>query len=327
MSKATLLIADPHTLRRRALQHQCEVIGGVTVLEAATLGEAYVMTEAHLPSCVAVAAEYAELREFEALSDILSMIDARTVIIGDGRQAGISLGPAMERIIAVLTEGVATASPEKARPVPASSVKERSTSDDTASSVILIGASTGGISALEMVLGAFPKDCPPTLVVQHIRPGFADSLIRRLDQRLAPTVVPAEDGMPLRRGVVYLAASQDRHLALTYKGGLRTRLVAGPPVSGHRPSVDVLFSEAAAMAEMLELRAALLTGMGADGAQGMCILRRAGATTIAQDRESSVVWGMPRVAVEMGGASEVLPLGLIGAALVGRNALQSRQVR
>ncbi|MFC0202385.1 CheB methylesterase domain-containing protein [Paracoccus rhizosphaerae] len=318
MPKAILLIADPNAARRMAIRRCCEAGGNVAALPAATLGEAYVLIEKHLPRRVAIASELADMPEFEMLSDMLAMIEADVVIFKEG-QGGTNLDSAAERLAATLIRDLGG--------WPAVTPRGPSVSPATTApfdSVILIGASTGGITALEAVLGTFPDDCPPTLVVQHIRPGFAEGLVRRLDQLLAPTVVAALDATPLRRGTIYLAAAPDQHLTVELRGGVRTRLLAGPAVSGHRPSVDVLFSEAAALAGRIELRAAILTGMGADGAEGMCRLRRAGAATIAQDRETSVVWGMPRMAVEMGGAAEVLPLGRIGAALLGRETTPAR---
>ncbi|MGR3198565.1 MAG: CheB methylesterase domain-containing protein [Paracoccus sp. (in: a-proteobacteria)] len=316
MPKAILLIADSNAARRMAIRRCCEAEGKVTALPAATLGEAYVLIEKHLPRRVAIASDLADMPEFEMLSDMLAMIEADVVIFKEG-QGGASLDSAAERLSATLIRDLGgwPVSAPRGRSVPQTAPVD---------SMILIGASTGGITALEAVLGTFPVDCPPTLVVQHIRPGFADGLVRRLDQMLAPTVVAAVDATPLRRGTVYLAAAPEQHLAVELRGGPRTRLLAGPAVSGHRPSVDVLFSEAVALAGRIDLRAAILTGMGADGAEGMCRLRRAGAATIAQDRETSVVWGMPRMAVEMGGAAEVLPLARIGAALLAREMGRAR---
>lgn len=326
MSNPVLLIADPNTSRLTGLLRRCEDQTGVTVLGAASPGEAYMMIESHLPRRVAVAAEFAESIEFDALADILTMIDAEVMIYGQMRRPtpGYVVLATADQMLARLVGGLQPNRMRQAAPVraPESSVGGH----EPVSSLILIGASTGGITALETVLASFRADCPPTLIVQHIRPGFAEGLVRRLDQLLTPRVVGAEDGVTLRRGTVYLATAADRHLGVTLRGGPRTRLLVGPAVSGHRPSVDMLFSEGASIADRLDIRAALLTGMGADGAQGMCALRRAGAMTIAQDRDTSVVWGMPRVAVEMGGASDILPLGRIGPALLTRETVRARRL-
>lgn len=181
-------------------------------------------------------------------------------------------------------------------------------------SLIVIGASTGGVSAIETVLTVFPADCPPTLVVQHIRPGFIDGMIRRLNQRCAPEVVAAADAMCPREGQICVAADTERHLVLQGGDPLRCRLKATEPRHGHRPSVDALFETAAGRPKVA---AALLTGMGADGAEGMGRIKASGGLTIAQNEASCVVYGMPRVAVERGAASLVLPLEQIGPALLG----------
>ncbi len=189
--------------------------------------------------------------------------------------------------------------------------------------LILIGASTGGIAAIETILAAFPPDCPPTLIVQHIRPGFIESTVNRLERRCRPRIVVPKEGQPICRGYVYIAADPERHLVLAGRGRPRCTLSAQPPRNGHRPSVDCLFHSAVPYASVTA--AALLTGMGADGASGLKALRDAGAFTIAQDRATSVVWGMPRVATEIGAALAVLPVDRIaGALLTTRAASASR---
>jgi two-component system chemotaxis response regulator CheB len=190
--------------------------------------------------------------------------------------------------------------------------------------LIVIGASTGGVSAIETVLTDFPRDCPPTLVVQHIRAGFIEGMIARLDARCAPRIAAAQDGQALRRGEVLVAADSDRHLVLQGKDAPRIRLLEGAPRHGHRPSVDALFESVAPLGRVVS--AALLTGMGADGADGMGRIRAAGGATIAQDEASCVVYGMPRVAVEAGAASRVLPLGRIAGALLGAGSARHAPV-
>ena len=165
---------------------------------------------------------------------------------------------------------------------------------------------------------------PPTLVVQHIRPGFADGLVRRLDRIVAPRVVGAIDGGAIHRGHVYVATDSERHLGLISRAGLRARLLDAPEVSGHRPSIDVLFDSLAQLGGRHRISACLLTGMGADGADGMVNLRANGAYTIAQDKETSVIWGMPQAAIQRGGAAVVLPLDRIAPALLAGRAALSR---
>lgn len=179
--------------------------------------------------------------------------------------------------------------------------------------LIAIGASTGGIEALDALLAGFPADCPPTLIVQHTQERYVAGLAQLLDSRHRPRVVAATADAPLRRGTVVLAASNDAHLLLGGQpGDFRARLRPTPPESGHRPSVDVLFQSVAAAAPGAAI-GVLLTGMGSDGAHGLLAMRRAGCTTVAQDEHSSTVYGMPRAAAELGAAEHILPLDRIAA--------------
>lgn len=177
-------------------------------------------------------------------------------------------------------------------------------------SLIAIGSSTGGVEALQTVLSSFPADCPPTLIVQHINSRFAPAVARTLDQSCPPRIMLAEPDMPLKDGHVYLAPGDDRHLSVGGTSSFHCKLRAGAPVSGHLPSVDVLFGS---VAEIAGGRAVgiLLTGMGADGAQGLLAMAQKGARTIAQDEATCTVFGMPRAAISLGAARIVAPLGAI----------------
>lgn len=175
--------------------------------------------------------------------------------------------------------------------------------------LVAIGASTGGPQALAKVLSALPRDFPlPIVVVQHVDAEFVPGLVRWLGDQVGRTVRLAEPG-PLRPGEV-LVAGHNRHLVVDAAGRLAYR--DEPSELAHRPSVDVLFQSLAERGAAGGV-AALLTGMGRDGAAGLLALRQAGWCTIAQDRGSSVVWGMPGAAVQLGAACEVLPLEEIAA--------------
>ncbi len=180
----------------------------------------------------------------------------------------------------------------------------------TTTKILAIGASTGGTQALAELLGAMPSDGPATLVVQHMPAGFTRSLAERLNAESAMEVREAEDGELVTQGKALIAPG-NTHLLLRRSGAIyRVEVKDGPPVSRHRPSVDVLFRSTAQAAAANSV-GVLLTGMGEDGAAGLLEMRRAGAWTIAQDEASSVVWGMPGTAVEMEAACEVLALGAI----------------
>ncbi len=178
--------------------------------------------------------------------------------------------------------------------------------------LIAVGASTGGIEALHVLLSTFPEDCPPTLIVQHIDGHFAEAVARRLDERCAPRVQLAEADMPVRSGQVLLAPGNSRHLVVSGTAAPTTRLRALDPVSGHRPSVDVLFRS---VAETVGRDAVgiLLTGMGSDGAEGLLALSKADALTIAQDEATCTVFGMPRAAIRLGAAKVVAPVHRIAS--------------
>lgn len=176
--------------------------------------------------------------------------------------------------------------------------------------VIAIGSSTGGVEALQILLGGFPENCPPTLVVQHINARFAPAVARTLDGSCPPRIMVAEPDMPLKDGHVYIAPGDERHLAVGGTSTLIAKLRRGEPVSGHLPSVDVLFGS---VAEAVGARSVgiLLTGMGSDGARGLLAMAQKGAHTIAQDEATCTVFGMPRAAISLGAAGVIAPISHI----------------
>ena len=173
--------------------------------------------------------------------------------------------------------------------------------------LIIIGASTGGTEAIKEVLTRLPADVPGILVTQHMPENFTKSFADRLDSLCKISVKEAEHNERVLPGHAYIAPGHS-HLLLKRSGAnYMTELNQGPPVNRHRPSVDVLFRSAANVAGANAL-GIILTGMGKDGAQGLLEMRQAGCHTIAQDEESCIVFGMPKEAINMGGACEVLPL-------------------
>lgn len=181
--------------------------------------------------------------------------------------------------------------------------------------IVGIGASTGGVEALVALLAAFPANCPPTLITQHIRPAFTRGLAERLDRTCAATVREASDGAPLVPGSVYLAPGGSAHLAVSGSGPWRCSLQNGPPVNGHCPSVDVLFQSLARHAGHHAV-GAILTGMGRDGAQGLLAIREQGGRTLGQDQDSCVVYGMPRAAFDIGAVETQVPLDQMAARIL-----------
>jgi two-component system chemotaxis response regulator CheB len=177
----------------------------------------------------------------------------------------------------------------------------------TTDRVIAIGGSTGGTEAIAEFLIAMPPDVPGMVIAQHIPEVFSARFAARLDAETRLVVREARDGAPLMAGHVYVAPG-GKHLRVE-RSGLKYFCVIGDdaPVNRHRPSVDVLFDSVARNVGRNAL-GLIFTGMGADGADGLLRMREAGAFTIAQDKETSVVWGMPGEASRRGAACEVLPL-------------------
>ena len=180
--------------------------------------------------------------------------------------------------------------------------------------VIALGASTGGPDAVRQVLASLPRRFPPMVIAQHMPERFVPGFVERLNQAGNLRVVEAREGLVLESGVAYVAPG-NRHLRVMKSvDGFHCALSEEIEVNHHRPSVDVLF-ESVAEAARSRAMAVLLTGMGKDGALGMKRMHDAGALTIAQDAESSLVWGMPREAVLLGAADLILSLAHIGPAL------------
>jgi two-component system chemotaxis response regulator CheB len=188
-------------------------------------------------------------------------------------------------------------------------VREEPVNDDIGR-VVAIGASTGGVEALRHVIGRLPPSAPGILITQHMPSGFTASFARRMNEQCAVTVTEATDGVPIRRGHVYVAPGS-RHLEIRLKGKEYVcRLHDDAPVSGHRPSVDVLFHS---VAEMVGADAVgvILTGMGRDGASGLLAMRQRGARTLGQSEASCAIYGMPRVAKEFGAVESEMTLDRI----------------
>jgi two-component system chemotaxis response regulator CheB len=165
--------------------------------------------------------------------------------------------------------------------------------------LVAIGASTGGVEALKTVLMGMPSQCPPIVITQHMPPRFTGAFAERLNRECPMKVSEAVHNEFLEPNHVYIAPGS-HHLEVVRSGGhYRCSLNEDAPVSGHRPSVDVLFRSVANVAGKSAI-GAILTGMGKDGAEGLLAMRRAGATTLGQDEATSLIYGMPRVAFERG---------------------------
>ena len=342
-----VLVVDDSAMMRALLKHRLERDPAIEVVgSAASASEARQLIKALNPDVVTLDIEMPGMDGLSFLEKIMQLRPTPVILVSGATEAGASatvrglqlgavgcvaksqlrLGDHGADDDALLTL-VRTAASVKLRALPHSAQARGvqapsagSPAQHAAPGLILIGASTGGVEALHVLLSAFPADCPPTLIVQHINPCFAGAIAQSLDRAVAPTVRMAQSDAPLMRGEVLLAPGNDRHLQIARAGsrGWRCVLREGDPVTGHRPSVDRLFASAAStLGEERghEALGILLTGMGQDGAQGMAQLASIGAHTIAQDQASCVVFGMPRAAIELGAVREVLPLERIAPAI------------
>lgn len=181
----------------------------------------------------------------------------------------------------------------------------------TGNKIIAIGASTGGVESLRVVLSKMPENCPPIVVTQHMPEKFTASFAARLSTICSIKVVEASDGELLKNGTAYIAPG-GKHMKImgSSNSGYKVKIEDGPLVSGHKPSVDFMFSS---LADVIDGNcvAAILTGMGRDGAEGMLKLKQKGCPTIGQNQETCVVYGMPRAAKEIGAIDKEVALEMV----------------
>lgn len=334
MKRVRVLIVDDSATIRRLLtavlsrDEGIEVVGGAPDAAAARQ-----MIKDLNPDVVTLDVEMPNMNGLEFLEKIMRLRPMPVVMVSTLTQRGAEVTLSALEIGAVdyfakptenvaahmddcareLCEKVRTAATARVRPYrPREAPSPRPEADfDPGSNVIAIGSSTGGVEALIEVLSHFPANCPPTVITQHMPPHFTTSFADRLNRLCQPRVTEAADGAVLAPGNVYLAPGGERHLEVGGVGTLKCRLVSAPPVNGHRPSVDALFESVASTARSNAI-GVILTGMGRDGASGLLTMRKNGAATIGQDEASSVVYGMPRVAMEIGAVERQFSLHHIG---------------
>lgn len=362
MTEKTVIVATANSAQR---QKVAALIDGMpdfkVIARTADLMNTYNQVEARVPSAVLISDSLANLAEFEVMRALFSTLEVRWLVLtapDKSHRTASSNTPAsdlfsvpgnaeasiIEGQLRSLTRsklhrasplppegtraGLAKAGPPKLATAETVTAARRGSPTPPAQgsdSFILIGASTGGVDALLSVLSCFPEDCPPTMIVQHTGAGFGESLAALLNRQCAATVMLAGQSQTLRRGTILLGAGTRAHLMLKTGTPPSAVCIPGTHVSGHMPSVDKLFKSAVAMAP--RITAAILTGMGKDGAEGLLALRNAGATTYAQDEASCVIFGMPRAAVEIGAAQMTLPIDKIGPALLRGPKNQRRHQR
>jgi two-component system chemotaxis response regulator CheB len=181
--------------------------------------------------------------------------------------------------------------------------------------IIAIGASTGGTEAIRKVIEKFPETTPGTIIVQHMPASFTKMFSARLNQLCLMQVKEAEHGDRIRKGLILIAPGGKQLEVIRSGGFYEIQLGSTEKVGGHCPSVDIMMHSVAKHVGVNAV-AAMLTGMGQDGAEGMLAMKQAGARCLSQDEESSVIFGMPKVAYEKGGAERLVPLDIMATSLL-----------
>ncbi|MBI4660873.1 MAG: chemotaxis response regulator protein-glutamate methylesterase [Verrucomicrobia bacterium] len=309
---------DPYEARERILELHPDVVtldvemprmDGITFLR---------ILMKHHPMAVVIVSTFTQAGSAKALE----ALEAGAVEVL-GKPANSVEIPEFEAQLLQKVKSAAAARLSRARKGEPAAVKPAPNGVADRRQVILLGASTGGTEALKEVLTRLPDGLPPICIVQHIPAYISKQFAERLNDLCAMEVREAQEGDVLLGGLA-LVAPGGYHMSLRRTmGHYQVRLDQTPPVNYQRPSVDVLFDSAASCVGRHAI-AALLTGMGKDGATGMKKLREAGALTIAQDEETSVVFGMPRAAIELGAARYVYPLEDIAGGIL--NCLRKRKV-
>ena len=348
----TVLVVDDSSFFRRFLTRTLGDDPGIEVIgEAASAEEAQAFVKTRRPDVITLDLEMPGLGGMEFLRQTVARMRIPTIVVSSTTQLGarrsiealeagaVDVMPKPQGVapgsadrvalaaIAARVRSVAKVDLHRMQPVVAAATATLSASFSR-DWVIALGASTGGVQALGTILHALPVDCPPVVIVQHMPAGFTEAFARRLNMTCAIEVREAQQGDRLMPGVALIAPGGERHMRFrrAAQGGLSVDLVAGDPVCFSIPSVDVMLSSAAQLAAP-RLSAAVLTGMGSDGANGLLAARLAGAQTYAQDEATSLVYGMPARAWERGAALAQVPLEQVAAQLLASVGTTSASLR
>ncbi|HVT88100.1 MAG TPA: chemotaxis response regulator protein-glutamate methylesterase [Tepidisphaeraceae bacterium] len=253
----------------------------------------------------------------EGTRSAIEALEAGAVEVLSKPSSAYSVGE-VAQVLAAKLRSAALARVQPPTTVPARNTTKRPLNQSMAATtdkIIALGASTGGVQALTEVLTQFPVNAPGTVIVQHMPARFTASFAQRLDSVCQPEIKEAADGDSVIPGRVLIAPG-GFHTVLRRSGARYfVQVKDGPEVHHQKPAVDILFNSVAKYAGANAV-GAILTGMGADGAEGLLAMRKAGAQTIAQDEKSSVVFGMPMEAIKCGAAEMILPLREIAGAVV-----------
>lgn len=297
-------------------------IGSFSIIAVASdLEQALLSLNTYNPAVILVSQNYVAAPDFQSLLSNCSVKNIGWVMIANPNQKNkarsVNMGYGSQRVVSILkTDPIREiarklkAAINAVKPIPHALSGKSSLAANTPK-LVLLGASTGGIEALSTILQRYPSDCPPTLIVQHTGAVFGETLIELLNKNSPAKVLFAKDGRFILPGHVVIAAGKRLHMEVSPANPTQIRMVSKDPVSGHIPSVDALFESAIPIAKRCV--AGVLTGMGKDGATQLLTLRKNGAETFAQDEESSVVYGMPRVAWDNGGAKTRVPIDQVAS--------------
>lgn len=351
MSKIRVLIVDDSAFVRQMLTELLSSDAGIEVVGAAPNPfVARDMIKALNPDVLTLDIEMPRMDGLAFLEKIMTLRPMPVVMISSLTQKGAEIAlqalamgavdfvakptiglvdglPAMRTEIVAKIKAAAAAKVRSRTGTTTQPIARPGASYSSSEKIIAVGASTGGVEALQELLVAFPADSPAIVVTQHMPAMFTASFANRLNQSCAVTVMQAENQQRILPGHVYIAPG-GFHLELARNGANYVcRVQDEAPVSGHRPSVDVLFRSVAHAAGSNSV-GIILTGMGRDGANGMLDMRRAGASTVGQDEGSCVVYGMPKAARENGAVEIELPLNKIASHVLKQcEALAGRGVR
>lgn len=338
--RTEVLVVDDSPFIRRAVQRMLEPLPGVEVVGVATNGsEAIDMAQRLRPDVIILDLVMPEVNGLEAIRGIMETAPTPILVLSSHAEPGaemtlraldlgavdfISKTDASTRmdiydLAPVLREKVAAMAESRVRP----EVKEagdvaptrplRTTPSASAYDILALGASTGGPRALASILFGLPENFPAGIVIaQHMPPGFTRTLAERLDRRAAVAVREAADGDRIEPGVALIGVGGRQISVVRDREGLLVRIPSESDRLLHRPSVDLLFHSVAESSGDRAV-AAVLTGMGQDGAEGLGAIRAAGGRTFAESEESAIIFGMPRAAAPH--AERVLPLDRLAEAV------------
>ncbi|MEM7523389.1 MAG: chemotaxis response regulator protein-glutamate methylesterase [Pseudomonadota bacterium] len=339
MKPVRVLVVDDSPVMRRLLTSVLEADGSIEVVGVA--GDAYEARDAIKtlsPEVVTLDIEMPRMNGIAFLEKIMQLRPMPVVMVSShtrkgadaaieamvkgafdcvGKPTGLGGSKAFEELPRIVRHA-AKAKMRKRVAAPETPVKSTAPAAPSGFTpgdrIFLLGASTGGVDALMDLVKELPSNCPPTLITQHMPASFSKSFAAHLNEVSPAQVRMATEGAPLSKGVVYVAPGGDAHLTVDTRGRGACKLEPGPKVNGHAPSVDRLFESATPFAKRVS--AAILTGIGCDGAAGLLSLREGGAATIGQDQASSVVYGMPKAAKKLGAVGRELPLAKIAPTLL-----------